>query len=153
MNRRTLREKTIQALFQIDMTGVHPEKAVKNVMDAGEDDEPWSEKDRAFLHEMTAGTVEKQEEVDRVVSRYLKGWTLSRLSYVDRAILRLGAYELLYRDDIPGKVSVNEAIEMVKTFSTDESKQYINGVLSNIFHESGKGGDERDEHGKQTSTD
>lgn len=129
MNRRLAREKALQALFQMDMTGEQPENAIQSVME----DNPENPQ---FVRDLVMGTLEHQAAIDQTISGFLRGWTLGRLSYVDRAILRMAAYELLYREDIPEKVTVNEAIELSKSFSTGESTKFINGVLSNIINSS-----------------
>ncbi|MBO8170366.1 MAG: transcription antitermination factor NusB [Bacillaceae bacterium] len=130
MSRRLAREKALQALFQIDMTGEEPSRAMTSVLEHGQEELiPYD-----FLSDLVSGTVSHQAAVDELIGSHLEGWTLSRLSYVDRNILRLATYEMLYRDDIPEKVSVNEAIELSKLFSTEESSRFINGVLSSIMN-------------------
>lgn len=127
MKRRTAREKTLQALYQIDLIGASQEEAIASVTGDKEDGAD-------YLHELVRGTLDNQREIDRTIIAYLRGWTLLRLSYVDRAILRLAVFEMLYRDDIPEKVAINEAVELAKIFSTDESAAFINGTLSSIMH-------------------
>ncbi|GAB7386832.1 transcription antitermination factor NusB [Bacillaceae bacterium] len=130
MKRRQLREKAIQALYEMDMTGVRPEEALQHVL---EEEPAAEENDLAFLRDLVQGTWMRRGEIDATVSRYLKGWTIDRLANVDRAILRMATYEIVFRDDIPDKVSINEAIELAKRFGTEESAKFINGVLSSIL--------------------
>lgn len=87
------------------------------------------------VRELVAGTEEYREEIDNLLTGYLKGWKIDRLSKVDREILRLGVYELVYREDVPPKVVVNEAIEMSKHFGTEESGKFVNGVLGKMIVE------------------
>lgn len=78
------------------------------------------------------GLGEKQQEIDEFLQTYAQGWTLERMPAVDLIILRVGAWELLYNDDVPDAVAVSEAVELAKTLSTDESPQFINGLLGRL---------------------
>ena len=93
--------------------------------------------DDKYIEEITAGVKEKETELDEKIKSHLKGWTMERLNKVDVAILRLAIYEILYREDIPYKVSVNEAVELAKVFSEDSSPSFINGVLAEIINDGG----------------
>lgn len=96
-----------------------------------------SGEDERYLSDIVAGVVDHQDELDARIARYLVNWTLERLSRVDLAILRLGAYEILYREDIPGAVAINEAVELSHRYSTDEAGGFINGVLGNLLRAEG----------------
>ena len=87
--------------------------------------EPGLQGDRS-----TGGT--KQEQIDEFLGTYSQGWTLDRMPSVDRIILRLGTWELLYNDDVPDKVAISEAVELAKALSTDESPAFINGLLGRL---------------------
>lgn len=133
MNRRQSREKAVQILFSMDMTDATAQEALVNLME--EDDEDVSEKaaeNMEFLTELVEGTSVHQNEIDSKISQYLRGWTIGRIANVDRAILRLAGYEMMYRDDIPVRVTLNEAVELAKVFGTDDSPKFINGVLSSM---------------------
>lgn len=88
--------------------------------------------DSAYLGDVTAGVRRREAALDAALSRHLVNWTLDRLARVDLAILRVAAYEILYRDDVPDGVAVNEAVELSHRFSTDEAGGFINGVLGNL---------------------
>ncbi|MBI4872366.1 MAG: transcription antitermination factor NusB [Candidatus Riflebacteria bacterium] len=88
-----------------------------------------------FARELIEGTLLHQEELDACVTPFLEKWDLDRLGNVERAILRLAAFEFLYRPEIPAKVSINEAVELAKEFSTDESAKFVNGVLDRLARE------------------
>ncbi|WP_175991083.1 transcription antitermination factor NusB [Bacillus sp. Marseille-Q1617] len=124
MKRRVAREKALQALFQIDMSGMEPEEALKNVVDGEEVD--------AFLKDLVLGFVKHQDMVDGKIRDNLEKWSFDRLAKVDRNILRIGAYELLFVEDVPDKVVINEAVEIAKTFGDDQSSKFVNGVLSKV---------------------
>lgn len=131
MNRRMAREKALQSLFQIDLTNEIAQVAIENVLDGGKKDK--------FLEELVLGTCKKQEEIDQLLQQYLKNWSLDRLVNIDRSILRMALYELLYMKEIPEKVTLNEAIELAKAYGTDESSRFINGVLSSVIQSIEKG--------------
>lgn len=86
----------------------------------------------AFAEELVAGTLENIEKIDEVISDCAKNWTLARIARCDLAVLRLAVYELLYRTDIPPIVSINEAIELAKIYSTEDSHRFVNGMLDRV---------------------
>ena len=104
------------------------EEDTKNVND------DISAEDKKYITEVTEGVAEKIEELDEKIKPYLKGWTMDRIGKTDLAILRLAVYEIFYRDDIPYKVSINEAVELAKSFCDDSSPSFINGVLAGIIN-------------------
>ncbi|MEC0715290.1 transcription antitermination factor NusB [Bacillus licheniformis] len=124
MKRRTAREKALQSLFQIDVSDIEPNEAMQHALDGQESD--------AFFEQLVYGVLENKEKIDEMIKRQLVNWKLDRLANVDRAILRLSAYEMIFLDDIPVNVSMNEAIELAKQFGDDKSAKFVNGVLSNI---------------------
>src|SRR5690242_14989598 len=85
-----------------------------------------------YIQELVEGTESHKTIIDELLTDYLKGWKMDRLSKVDREVLRLAAYEMIYRDDVPAKVVVNEAIELAKHFGTEESGKFVNGVLGKM---------------------
>lgn len=126
MKRRTAREKAVQCLFQIDMAEVPLHEAVALVMEE-------SEEDTTFLRYLLDGVLNNQNEIDNEIKKYLRGWQLDRIANVDRAILRLAFYEIMFEAGTPDKVVMNEAIEIAKLFSDEQSHRYINGVLSSFL--------------------
>ncbi|WMT42619.1 transcription antitermination factor NusB [Paenibacillus sp. D2_2] len=141
MKRRLAREIAVQSLYQMEMNEVEAVEAVRMLITeaTGENESEVEIKnvDQAeeFVLELVNGTWSHKVEIDRVLSDYLKGWQISRLSKVDRQVLRLAVYEMVYREDVPGKVAVNEAIEVAKHFGTGESGKFVNGVLGKMVHE------------------
>ncbi|MFC3882863.1 transcription antitermination factor NusB [Bacillus songklensis] len=125
MKRRTAREKALQALFQYDLGQIEPMEAIRNVLQTDEID--------PFLQKVVLGTIEHLEEIDATLRKHLEKWTLERVAAVDRAILRLAVYEMMYEEEIPTNVSLNEAIELAKKFSDSQSNRFINGVLSKVL--------------------
>lgn len=88
---------------------------------------------QAYASIMIKGVLNSYDEIEQIISKYLKNWKLSRLSKIEHTILILATYELKYRPEVPGKVVINEAIELGKKYSTKESSSFINGILDNIF--------------------
>lgn len=127
--RRKAREIAIQILYQADVAGVPFSEAFATY----EGYFNPSPKVLSFARELVNGVAEKQKEIDEVIERYSKNWKLSRMSAIDRNILRLATYELLFRPDIPPKVSINEAVELAKAFGTEESASFVNGILDAIY--------------------
>jgi N utilization substance protein B len=137
MKRRNAREYALQFLYQIDFLEVGAsEHALRDALGTF-----WAgvtEKDgdvRAFTEDLILGTIGNLTPIDREIQRAADKWDLGRMASVDRTILRIGAYELLYRPDIPGAVSINEAIEIAKKYSTADSASFINGLLDRIARE------------------
>lgn len=90
---------------------------------------------RAFVRDLVFGTLENEEESDALIAPLLEGWTLDRLPTIDRIVLRMGAFELRHRKDTDPAVVINEAVELAKKFSTEDSGRYINGVLGRLLSE------------------
>ena len=88
---------------------------------------------RAFSKQLVLGIWEHREALDRIIGKSSLNWRLERMSHVDRNILRIGAYEIIYMGDIPPKVSIDEAVEMGKKYGTEESGAFVNGILDNIY--------------------
>jgi transcription antitermination protein NusB len=127
MKRRTAREKALQALFQIDMTELEPKEALENVLEENENMDD-------YLEMLVLGFAQHQERIDTAIRENLEKWSFERLAKVDRNILRLATYELLFVDSVPDKVVINEAIEVAKRFGDDQSGKFINSVLSKVSH-------------------
>jgi len=137
MRKRTrARQFALEVLYQVDLCGrgVLEESLADMAGRAGEPDVA------GFALSLVSGTLEKLPELDPVIRQVAENWDLSRMATIDRNILRLGAYELLYRDDIPPKVSINEAIELGKRYSTAESGTFVNGILDRIKNSFGPPG-------------
>ena len=122
MKRHEAREKALQVLFQLDSTELPIEEAIEHVLEERKSD--------AFLEQLVRGTIEHKEAIDAELEGKLENWTLSRLPKIERTVLRLSVYELLYMQDTPQKVVLNEAIELCKVFSDEKSSKFVNGVLS-----------------------
>ncbi|MBE4910448.1 transcription antitermination factor NusB [Bacillus luteolus] len=125
MKRRTARERALQALFQIDLSDNDPREVITNVLMEGEESDP-------FLEQLVLGVVENKEEIDTILRANLEKWTLERVANVDRSLLRMAIFEMKYIEEIPVNVSMDEAIELAKTFGDDSSSRFINSILSKV---------------------
>jgi N utilization substance protein B len=141
MKRRLAREIALLSLYQIEMNDVQPDEAIQTVLEEARNDNEaglavgaGERFDSAYIRELVAGTREHLPEIDRILGDYLTGWKLDRLSKVDRQVLRLASYELLYGAE-PPKAVVNEAIELAKRFGSEESGKFVNGVLGKMLKE------------------
>lgn len=129
MSRRKARTAALQALFALDVGRIPEEVALSHVVE--ENELPPS--DAAFTRALVSGVLQNRQRLDELLAQYAIGWEVERMPAVDRNILRLGLYELLYlREEIPASVSINEAIELAKAFSDEEAGPFINGVLDSI---------------------
>ncbi|MEI7851788.1 MAG: transcription antitermination factor NusB [Kiritimatiellales bacterium] len=131
--RRQAREWAVQLLFQ---TEFNPDNLDQALADFWNDEEKKpSERDTTYVNEVVHGVIEKRREVDRTISKYTQNWDVDRLGVLDRTILRVAVYEMLFRSDIPPVVSINEAVEIAKAYISKESGRFVNGVLDRIQKE------------------
>lgn len=131
MSRRLARETALQVLYQIDLTGDQSDLPRTLAHWAGEFAVPPSSMD--FAQSLVEGTLKYREEIDQQLAQLSQGWRMERMAAVDRNLLRLAAYEILYCPDIPGKVTLNEAIELAKSFGGSDSAKFINGILDRLL--------------------
>ena len=136
MSRKLAREVAFKLIFETFFQKEEEVEKLEKLLWADEENDKSgiTEEDDKYIKEITSGVVDKKTELDAQITKYLKeGWTLERLSKIDVSILLLSTYEILYREDIPYKVSVNEAVEIAKIFSDEASPSFINGVLAEII--------------------
>jgi N utilization substance protein B len=130
--RRKGRELALALLYQLDVQGeVSPEPHWPEFWSR----HPVSADVRDFASALVRGTKQHQTEIDELIAQYAEHWDLERMAVVDRNILREGVFELLWLRDVPPKVVINEAVEIAKKFSTQESGRFINGILDRIHKE------------------
>lgn len=131
MSRKIAREKAMQTLFQIELTNSDPEEAMKNILENSELDE----KNKVFSRKLILGTLEKLAEIDKKIRENAHKWQLERIGNVEKTALRMGVYEILYLEDVPNAVAMNEAIALVKVYSTEKAAPFVNGILDKIAKE------------------
>jgi N utilization substance protein B len=130
--RRKSREVALQFLYQLDL---HSEADPSRHGAEFWERHPVDPDTRAFADALVRGTKTNQAKIDQVLSQFAEHWDLERMSVVDRNILRLAAFELLWTGEVPPKVAINEAIEIAKKFGTKDSSRFINGVLDRVHKE------------------
>jgi N utilization substance protein B len=130
--RRKAREVALQLLYQLDLQGEsNPEPHLPEFWSR----HPVDPEVRAFAEAVVRGTKLHEAKIDELISQYAENWDLDRMAVVDRNILRQGIFELLWMEDVPPKVAINEALEIAKKFSTHESSRFINGILDRVHKE------------------
>lgn len=138
--RRTARECALQMLYEMDVGKHSKDEILQTFWRMNEQ----PEKVREFAEHLFGGTMERLREIDRIIERHAKNWRLARMAAVDRNIMRIAVFEFLSAGGTPETVVINEALEIAKKFSTQESAQFVNGILDSIkneFTETGRGGD------------
>jgi N utilization substance protein B len=142
-NRHLSRSIVLQALFEWDLNAID-KKEVIHILDRNIEEFAQNKSDRPFMEKLLSGILGKQTELDLVISKAAPEWPIERISPVDRNILRLGLFELLFseRSEVPAKVAINEAIELAKQFGGDNSSRFVNGVLGAVYKEIGEPGKE-----------
>jgi N utilization substance protein B len=132
MRKRTkAREYVLQMLYQVDVTRGNWQEILKSFWEFSEESN-ISDELKGFSAELLGGVVEHMQEIDKKISRYAANWQLERMAFVDRNIMRLGCFELIFREDIPPKVAINEAVELAKKYSGLESGKFVNAILDQI---------------------
>jgi N utilization substance protein B len=124
--RSKARKRALDVLYASELRREAPTEALDRAISEGEG--PTN----AYTVTLVRGVVEHQAEIDELLSSYSEGWTLDRMPAIDRNVLRLGVWEILYAEDVPDTVAVTEAMALVRDLSTDESPPFVNGVLGNI---------------------
>lgn len=131
MQRRIARELVLEALYRMDLTGENPNVVIEEVLKRRTYTVAIAEFARRIVNEVFLHV----DEIDRRLTKIIKNWKFSRLAAIDRAILRLGACELLYFKDVPFRVSINESIEIAKKYGDLDSSKFVNGVLDGLVKE------------------
>ena len=131
-NRRQARECALEVRYRLDLVGDESENTTAEILLRKNP----SEEAETYLRRLIDAALGNQQEIDATLRKHLTRWRLERLTVLDRAILRLAAAEILYFDDVPPKVSINEAVDIAKKYGDDEAGKFVNGVLDSVFQES-----------------
>lgn len=127
--RSKARKRAVDLLYEADLRGSDPVTTVAERVALA--DPPIND----YTIELVEGVAERRAEIDELLARYSEGWTIDRMPGVDRAILRVGLFELLWADDVPDAVAIDEAVELAKQLSTDESPKFVNGLLGRVLRD------------------
>lgn len=137
--RRTARERALQALYQLDMSGGTSQEALASAWESVAQEVPKPDPASVdFARELVDGVLANLAPVDALIQEHSHNWRIDRMDRIDRNVLRLAIYELKYRADIPRKVTINEAVELAKLFGTEASSAFINGLLDRVAMAVGK---------------
>ena len=129
MRKRTKgRECALQILYALDIRKGSRQEIIENY---------WRHKEtepevKQFAGSLVQGTIDNFKHIDELIAKYADNWRIERMAVIDRNIIRMASYELLFREDIPPKVSINEAVELAKRFGDDDSERFVNGVLDKV---------------------
>jgi N utilization substance protein B len=144
MARRRAREFALKALYQVDVSGGTCADALeglwKGQLDGDGDSRAADDGEMEFAARIASGVDEKQDEIDELIEKASKNWRLMRMPVVDRNILRMATAELLFFEDVPASVTINEAVELAKRFGDKDSRAFVNGILDRIASILGRGG-------------
>lgn len=133
-NRHKAREFSLQLLFALDFN----QQDIRTSLLMFWKDLSVPEEVRKFSDELVVGVYDQIKEIDTTLAKYSENWTIERMTGVDRNILRMAIYELLYRPEIPKNVTINEAVEIGKKFGSEDSGAFVNGILDRIARDTGK---------------
>ncbi|MFH1002990.1 MAG: transcription antitermination factor NusB [Chloroflexota bacterium] len=125
--RRQARATTLQVLYEVNATGHDMERVISHFIA-----EEALGKNTAFVRELAGGVIRNRNEIDQYIRRFAPAWPIEQIAPVDRNILRLAIFEILFDNKVPIKVAINEAVELAKTFGSDKSPKFVNGVLGAI---------------------
>ena len=128
MTRKEARDQAFVLIFE---KGINNE-SVEDILEAAKECRNFLEDEDGYTLKVFTGVFEKQEEIDSIISKNLTGWTINRISKISLAVLRLAIFEIMYMDEIPDAVSVDEAVELCKTYSIQEDAAFVNGVLGTV---------------------
>jgi N utilization substance protein B len=138
--RRTGRERAFQILYGWNFIQPERETFVKRTLThLFAEDEPSSSAN-TFAQELIEGVLEKREQLDQLIARFSKNWRIERIAYIELTILRLSLYEILYCQQVPMKVAINEGIELSKRYGDRKSRQFVNGLLDGVAKSMAEGG-------------
>ena len=129
--RRKAREMALEVLYLCDVSSLSREKAMVGVLKSSDLDS----KTKIFMNRLIEGVLDKRETLDNIIIKYSENWEMKRMAALDRNILRLGSYELLYEKETPVSVVIDEAVEIAKSFSTPDSGKFVNGILDKVKNE------------------
>lgn len=132
-SRNKARKRAVEVLYEADLRGLDALAVLRDRV-ASTDAGPV----RDYTVTLVEGVCEHRERIDELLVQHVEGWTLSRMPAVDRSVLRLGLFELLWSEDVPPAVAIDEAVELVKALSTDDSPKFVNGVLGRIAGTGGR---------------
>ncbi len=143
MSRKQAREDSFKMVFEAVIMKTPADELLEMFYDTVEDGDVWelkkvSNHDRIYIESVIRGIEEHREEINEKISPFLKNWTIERIARVSLAVMQLAAYEILYVDDVPPGVAVNEAVDLAKKYGADDAPAFVNGVMHSFIKEYSK---------------
>lgn len=138
LTRRDIREKALQSLFQLSANeDLSKEVAMQKALTNNSEDKEELEDIEipSYLNDLVSGVIEQQQVIDSKINSHLKNWSINRLAKTDLLVMRIAVYEMLFVEEVPNKVALNEALEIIKRYSDEKSSKFVNGILSNMIEE------------------
>ena len=126
--RRRARAIALQALYEVDSAGHDAEAVIARLLA----ERGLSEENNAFVRELVSGAIQNKEKIDNSIKSFAPAWPVEQIAVIDRNILRLAIFEILFDNKVPVKVAINEAVELAKNFGSDNSAKFVNGVLGSV---------------------
>jgi N utilization substance protein B len=133
--KRRAREAALQMLYQCDVGRAGAYESIKSYWATRDDERTLTGDLREFADGVVRGTLDRREEIDRLIAAHAQNWRIERMTVIDRIVLRMAVYEMLAQPDTPSKVIINEAIELARSYSGDEAVGFVNGVLDAVRKE------------------
>lgn len=130
MGRKKARDNAFKCVYELEYLG---QAKISDILNMCYEDNNNDEEEKEYISNVLYGIIEHQAQIDEIILSKLKNWSISRIAKIDLAILRLAIYEIKYVDNIPEKVSINEAVELAKMYGNNDSKSFINGVLAKVI--------------------
>lgn len=130
MGRKKARDNAFKCVYELEYLG---QAKISDILNMCYEDNNNDEEEKEYIRNVLYGIIEHQAQIDEIILSKLKNWSISRIAKIDLAILRLAIYEIKYVDNIPEKVSINEAVELAKMYGNNDSKSFINGVLAKVI--------------------
>jgi N utilization substance protein B len=133
--KRRAREAALQMLYQCDVGRAGAYESITSYWATRDDESAVKEELREFADAVVRGTLDRRDEIDRLIAAHAQNWRIERMTVIDRIVLRMAVYEMLAQPDTPSKVIINEAIELARSYSGDEAVGFVNGVLDAVRKE------------------
>jgi N utilization substance protein B len=133
--KRRAREAALQMLYQCDVGRAGASESIASYWPSREVDDQLPERLQAFANGLVRGTLERRDEIDRLLAAHAQNWRVERMTVIDRIVLRMAVNEMLSEPETPSRVIINEAIELARSFSGDEAVGFVNGVLDAVRKE------------------
>jgi N utilization substance protein B len=146
MNRHLARTLAMQTLYEWDF---QPEKSIQELVTTNLKSSNNAEEDTTFVNQLVNGVIDHKQTIDDAIASHAPEWPIDQISVIDKSILRLAIYELFFENEVPGKVIINEAVELAKTFGGDNTSRFINGVLGTVYRETERFAKEANETGTE----